>query len=140
VITEAKIQELVRRFYAKVRLDPAIGPIFNAKIEDWDAHLEKLAGFWSSVMLTTGRYKGNPMLAHLRLKTVQPAHFDRWLRLFAETAAEVFPADSANAFVQRAEMIARSLQLGMFYRPRAAASSEISPAGAQRELAPQQPT
>lgn len=123
-ITEVEIQELVRRFYAKVRQDPMIGPVFEAKVEDWDHHLSKLADFWSSVMLTTGRYKGNPMLAHLRLKTVTPAHFDRWLALFAETAAEIFPPDAAREFIARAENIGRSLQLGMFYRKRSPSLSE----------------
>ena len=124
-ITEAGIQDLVRRFYAKVRQDPLIGPIFNSRIEDWDHHLGKLTDFWSSVMLKSGRYKGNPMLAHLRLKTVQPAHFERWLALFAETASEVFAPDVAGAFIARAELIARSLQLGMFYRNETAARPEL---------------
>jgi hemoglobin len=125
VITECKIQELVRRFYAKVRQDPAIGPIFNAKVEDWDRHLDKLTDFWSSVMLTSGRYKGNPMLAHLRLKSIQPVHFERWLRLFAETATEVLPPEVADAFVGRAQNIARSLQLGMFYRKQSPSETAV---------------
>jgi hemoglobin len=123
-ITEAGIQDLVRRFYAKVRQDPLIGPIFNARIKDWDHHLGKLTDFWSSVILKSGRYKGNPMLAHLRLKAVQPAHFERWLALFAETASEVFAPQAADAFIARAELIGRSLQLGMFYRNPSATRSE----------------
>ena len=43
-----------------------LGPIFNNAIADWPEHLEKLTAFWSSVMLTSGRYKGNPMAAHLK--------------------------------------------------------------------------
>jgi hemoglobin len=85
--------------------------------EDWDPHLEKMCAFWSSVMLTSGRYKGNPMLAHLRLKMVTRAHFQRWLSLFRATAAELFAPEVAEAFIARAETIARSLQLGMFFRP-----------------------
>lgn len=37
------IGKLVLDFYARVRLDPAPGPIFNARIEDRPAHLDKLA-------------------------------------------------------------------------------------------------
>lgn len=118
VISESGLAELVRRFYAKARLDPEIGPIFNRAVGDWDAHLEKLTDFWSSVMLTTGRYKGNPMVAHLKQKTLTPAHFERWLTLFRETAAEVFAPDAASAIIARAENIGRSLQLALFYRPK----------------------
>jgi hemoglobin len=68
-------------------------------------------------MLTSGRYKGNPMVAHLRQKTIRPEHFTRWLNLFRETAGEIFTADAAQAIVSRAENIGKSLQLAMFYRP-----------------------
>ena len=116
-ISEASLKELVHRFYAKVRLDPEIGPIFNGAIADWDTHLDKLTDFWSSVMLTSGRYKGNPMVAHLRQKTIRPEHFIRWLNLFRETAGEIFTADAAQSIASRAENIGKSLQLAMFYRP-----------------------
>ena len=115
--SEAQIHDLVHGFYAKVRRDEALGPIFNGTIADWEPHLEKMCAFWSSVMRMSGLYHGNPMAAHLRLKTVQPEHFQRWLALFTETAHERFTAELADAFIARAETIARSLQLGMFYRP-----------------------
>lgn len=65
-ITEEALAALVGAFYAKVRRDPLIGPVFNRAIEDWDEHLPKLQSFWSSVMLGTGRYKGRPMPAHVK--------------------------------------------------------------------------
>ncbi len=65
-MTEADLQALVDRFYAKVRADDLLGPLFNRAVEDWPEHLERLGAFWSSVMLTSGRYKGSPMGAHLR--------------------------------------------------------------------------
>jgi truncated hemoglobin YjbI len=54
-IDEPMIQLLVHTFYAFVRADPLLGPVFNRSILDWDAHLDKLCAFWSSVTLTTGR-------------------------------------------------------------------------------------
>src|SRR5688500_2760343 len=57
-ITEERLQALVDLFYARVRRDPMIGPVFNRAIHDWAEHLDKLQAFWSSVMLTSGRYKG----------------------------------------------------------------------------------
>ena len=90
------IAALVARFYAKARLDPLIGPVFNDAVEDWDEHLRTLNAFWSSVMLTSGRYKGNPMAAHLKLP-IEPRFFERWLALWRETAAELFAPDLAAA-------------------------------------------
>jgi hemoglobin len=117
-INEEMIRVLVHGFYDRVRADADIGPIFNRVIGDnWDTHLARMCDFWSSVMLMTGRYKGNPMIAHMRLKTVQPRHFERWLSLFRDTARTVCPDDIAELFIGRAENIARSLQMGMFFRP-----------------------
>ncbi len=117
-IDEEMVATLVHAFYARVRADAQIGPIFARVIgEDWDAHLAKMCDFWSSVMLLTGRYKGNPMIAHMRLKMIRPAHFERWLALFRETAQTVCPPEIAALFIGRAENIARRLQMGMFFHP-----------------------
>lgn len=115
-IDEAAIHALVHGFYARVREDAMLAPIFNRVIGDWDTHLAKMCDFWSSVMLMSGRFKGNPMVAHMRLKDARPEHFTRWLALFRATAHELFADDVACAFIGRAENIARSLQLGMFFR------------------------
>jgi len=122
VITEQQLEQLVDRFYAKVREDEVLGPVFNAAVQDWPEHLEKLTAFWSSVMLTTGRYKGNPMIAHLKHESViEPAMFDRWLQLWRETASEVLDDAGAAAVAAKAERIAESLQLGMFFKLQPAA-------------------
>ena len=112
-VTEALIEAQVHVFYGRVRADPMLGPIFEAKIDDWDAHLAKLCDFWSSVMLMTGRFKGAPMPAHARLVGVGGAHFVHWLEIWRATARETCPPPAAALFIARAEMIARSLQMGM---------------------------
>src|SRR3546814_10214066 len=115
-VSEEMIHGLVHGFYAKVRADPTLGPVFDGVIGDrWDEHLPKMCDFWSSVTLTTARYKGSPMLAHVRLAGVTPAHFERWLALFRETARELCPPAAAALFIDRAERIAKSLQLGIAY-------------------------
>jgi hemoglobin len=117
-VSEEVVRTLVHAFYGKIRGDAVLGPIFARVIgEDWGPHLAKMCDFWSSVMLMSGRYKGNPMIAHMRLKMVRPEHFARWLDLFRITALEECPPDIAVQFCTRADNIARSLQLGMFYRP-----------------------
>ncbi|MEO7054842.1 MAG: group III truncated hemoglobin [Rhizomicrobium sp.] len=124
-ISEAMVQRLVHAFYVRIRGDDALGPIFARVIgDDWGPHLAKMCGFWSSVMLMSGRYKGNPMIAHMRLKMVKPEHFTRWLDLFRATALDECPPDIAAQFCARANNIARSLQLGMFYRPAAPEKSD----------------
>lgn len=118
-ITEAGIAMLVDRFYARARRDPMIGPVFNGAVHDWDAHLATLRAFWSSVMLTSGRYKGNPMAAHVK-HPIRPEFFARWLELWAETAHEVFAPAVAEQFCLKANRIAESLKLALFFRPGAA--------------------
>ena len=117
-ISEPAIVALVDRFYGKARQDPILGPVFNNAVTDWDEHLDKLHDFWSSVMLTTGRYKGNPMAAHFK-QPIEPGFFDRWQALWRETAAEIFAPMVAAQFVAKAERIGESLKLGLFYRPSA---------------------
>ena len=114
-ITEPEISILVDTFYAKVRLDPDIGPIFNAIIDDWPYHLALLKDFWSTVLLTTGRYKGDPMMKHLQLP-LDPEHFERWLALFAETAHEVLPPDHAATVIAKSHRIAQNFQAGMLHQ------------------------
>ena len=80
-IDEPMIARVVHGFYAKVRQDPLLGPVFDARVKNWDTHLEKMCQFWSSVALMSGRYHGSPMIKHLPLP-VDAAHFDRWLELF----------------------------------------------------------
>jgi hemoglobin len=107
------IRALVHTFYARVRQDSLLGPIFNDTVADWGEHLETLCAFWSSVMLMTGRYKGTPMQAHAALPGLSAVHFDRWLDLFRETAREVCPPHAAALFIHRAERIGQSLELGI---------------------------
>src|SRR3979490_2053152 len=98
-ITEAMIERLVRAFYDKVRIDPVLGPIFDARIDDWEPHLEQMFAFWSSVALMSGRYHGAPMVKHMPLP-VDAAHFDRWLDLFEATAREICPPEAEAHFVE----------------------------------------
>ncbi len=111
-LDEAKLTELVHRFYGKVRADSALGPIFAERISDWGPHLNRMVAFWSSVALMTGRYHGAPVPAHIGLP-VDWDHFDRWLTLFRETAAETCPPEGAAHVIERAERIARSLHMAV---------------------------
>ena len=111
-ITEGMIEGLVHAFYDRVRADPVLAPIFDARITNWEPHLAQMCAFWSSVALMSGRYHGTPMVKHMPLP-VDAAHFDRWLDLFETTAREICPPEAAAHFVERARRIAASLELGI---------------------------
>src|SRR4051812_41673087 len=124
--TESQIEDLVAAFYARIRKHPTLGPIFQGVIgDDWTPHLKVMCDFWSSVMLTTGRYKGRPIPAHVRINQqsqetlgrplIQPGHFAEWLSLFEATAKELFAPDLAASFVEKARRIAESLKLGFAF-------------------------
>lgn len=109
---EAEIECLVSAFYEKARQDAVLGPIFTRHVSDWDDHLRRISDFWSSVILRSGRYRGRPVPAHLPLN-IDAVHFDRWLELFAATAREICAPSSAAIFIERARMIAGSLELAV---------------------------
>jgi hemoglobin len=114
-IGEEQITALVDTFYARVRQDEILGPIFQKAIGDeWGPHLERMRSFWSSLLLFSGRYKGNPMIKHLMLlPRIGRQHFERWLNLWRQTAAEILPPPAAAIFVSRAESIAERLLSGV---------------------------
>ena len=115
-ITEERLSELVDLFYGRVRKDDLIGPVFNRAIDDWPEHLERLQAFWSSVMLTSGRYKGRPLQAHVKHgDSIRQASFDRWLELWREATEEVLPPAAATAMQEKAGRIAESLSLGIAF-------------------------
>jgi hemoglobin len=111
-IDEAMIDRLVETFYARVRDDALLGPVFAERVTDWASHLAQMKLFWSSVALSTGVYEGRPMPKHLPLP-IDATHFDRWLALFEETANAICPPVAAAHFMERARRIAESLELGI---------------------------
>jgi hemoglobin len=125
-IEEADEQDLARvvaRFYAAVRTDALIGAVFNDAIDDWPEHLEKLTAFWSSLMLTSGRYKGAPMAAHLKHRArITPRMFERWLALWREATDAEMPPGVAALMQIKAERIAQNFKFALKLEPESAAS------------------
>lgn len=112
MIEEAEIENLVRTFYGRAREDELLGPVFAARVDDWEHHLLRIRDFWSSVVLRSGRYRGRPVPAHVPLP-IDARHFDRWLELFEKTARDVCTPEAADVFIDRARMIAASLEMAM---------------------------
>lgn len=100
------IKLFVDDFYAKVRKDELIGPIFSEVIGDnWQPHLDKMYAFWNSVLFGEAGYKGNPFSKHAPLK-IWRDHFERWLLLFGETIDKYFEGPVAEDTKKRAGLMA----------------------------------
>jgi hemoglobin len=121
-LSEAQIGALLDLFYTKVRADSELAPVFGGAIaaDEWPAHMKTIQDFWSSVMLKSGRYRGNPLQAHKEIEGVSPELFARWLTLFDEACREMLAPDLAAAMHGRAVQIADSLKAGLFFRPASA--------------------
>lgn len=113
MLDERMIRDVVHGFYARIRADDLLGPIFESAIreEDWPHHLGKMCDFWSSALLRTSRYDGRPLQPHLAIPGLGEAHFRRWLTLFRATVHALCPPPVAALFMDRAIRIAHSFRL-----------------------------
>ncbi len=118
--TEAEIVEVVHTFYAKVQDDELLAPVFASRLEaeDWEAHLPKMVDFWSSILRSSGRYRGQPLMVHGRLGALPQPLWDRWQVLFAQSAHERCPPFVADLFVSRARQIGGHLSRRLAAGPR----------------------
>ena len=109
------IAQLVHGFYGDVRADPLLGPVFEEALHgQWDAHLQRLIAFWSTVALGTRSFKGDVFGKHMALDGVTPAHFAAWVRLWQLHTSQLFAPEVAEQLQQAAHGIARNLFRGYF--------------------------
>ena len=115
---DATLGLMIDRFYLTVRADAVLGPVFAAAIADdeWPAHQATMRRFWSSVMLASGAYSGNPVGVHRTVAGLERPMFAHWLALFEANAAALFTAEAAARLVDKAHRIAGSLQIAVFHR------------------------
>ena len=108
------ISSLVDQFYARVREDELLGPIFAERISDWPAHLQQMKRFWRSVLHNSGEFNGSPMRKHVAIDGLEDKHFSRWLGLFRETlrGGEAH-REAADLVAAKARTIAESLLTGI---------------------------
>jgi hemoglobin len=111
ILNEEDVTLLVHTFYAKVRADALLGPIFKSIIKNnWAPHLSRMVDFWSTILLYTRKYKDDPMPKHMQLP-VEQRHFDRWLLLFNETLDNLFTGTVTENARLRAASIARIMMV-----------------------------
>lgn len=120
------IDRFVETFYARIRDDEMLGPIFDARIADWPAHLARMKAFWRSVLHNSGEFSGNPMLKHMIIPGIGLTHFSHWLDLFYATLRDLEPHPEATELVGgRARMIADSLLTGIAMRRDGLAAAQV---------------
>jgi hemoglobin len=112
-VTVAQIQTVVAKFYARVRVDPVLGPVFAAHVKDWSSHEAKIERFWRNALLLERCYDGNPMQVHAAAGDVKSDHFAVWLSLFDAVLEQELPAPLAQAWSALAHRIGRGLSYGL---------------------------
>lgn len=111
--TEDDVRALVDEFYAAIREDALLNPIFTdvAKV-DWEHHLPKMYAFWGGLIFGRSGYVGQPFAAHVKLP-VERAHFTRWVALFHATVDRLFSGAGARRAKDAAASIAHTFALRM---------------------------
>lgn len=116
-ISAAQIDDVVARFYARIRQHPELGPVFFASIQDdaekWRAHEAKIASFWRNAIMFERSYNGNPQRVHSMRPMIKPDHFALWLGLFDEVLSEALPAETAASWSALAHRIGAALRMGV---------------------------
>ena len=110
--TEEEISHLVHTFYANVRADAQLGPVFERHVKDWDTHLAKMVDFWSSALRGTARFRGTPMPKHVALPGLNAELFRHWLALFRQTTSTLPNEPMRQRANDLAGRIAESLWYG----------------------------
>ncbi len=100
---------LLRFFYADVRQHATLAPLFAAHIDDWPAHLEKIADFWSGATGGPALYRGAMPLKHMPLG-LDERHFSAWLDLWSRHCRAHLGAAESEELVALAENIGQRLR------------------------------
>lgn len=124
--TEDEVHQLVHGFYARVRKDAVLGPIFDTHIRDWEPHLAKMVDFWSGALRGTARFRGTPMPKHVALPGLSADLFNRWLELFGETTATL----GNPAMQERANDLANRIAESLWYGWRISRGMDVVGEGA----------
>lgn len=103
------VARLLRQFYADVRQHREIGPIFNAQIDDWPAHLDKIADFWSAATGGPPRYAGPMPQRHFPLG-LEERHLAAWLDLWRRNCRIQLKEEAATDMIKLAEGIGERLR------------------------------
>lgn len=125
-VTLVMIEWLVRDFSARTQKDPVLAPVLSKAIgRDWDSLIRRMRRFWAAEFLEGQHGQGDPVPTHASMKDLRPAHLDRGLELFRQSAFRVCDRQSAFAFVTRAERIVEQFKYSIFQQARLTAPSQL---------------
>ena len=117
-ISDEQIRQLVDSFYDKIRADADLRPIFERVVAgDCETHLAKMYEVWSSVILTSGFYKGSLVAVRKHMGGLEIGLLGRCLALFGESCDELLDRETAGLCWLKAAHVAESLKLLLFCRP-----------------------
>ncbi|HIP28430.1 MAG TPA: group III truncated hemoglobin [Sulfurovum sp.] len=103
-ITLDNIETLVGLFYEKAMLNKDIGDFFILELgddltnEDWIEHIGRLVDFWGTIFLEEELYTSDPYGPHFTIIGLEEKHFKQWMKLFNETADEIYVPHTAKKF------------------------------------------
>ncbi|AHD10669.1 group III truncated hemoglobin [Phaeobacter gallaeciensis] len=112
-ITAEQIAYVVDIFYARVRADAVLGPVFSAHVTDWPEHEALITRFWRNAILREKCYSGNPMRVHVSRPDVKPEHFAIWLGVFHEVLQAELPERTALQWGALADRIGEGFRTGI---------------------------
>jgi hemoglobin len=102
------VSRLIKWFYARVRFEPDLEPIFNAHVPKWGEHLAVLTDFWCSQVGGPEEYRGG-LGKHARLD-LKPEHFATWLRVWEQNCIDLLQPREAGEMIELANGLAQRMQ------------------------------
>lgn len=102
------VSRLIKWFYARVRFEPLLEPVFNAHVERWSEHLEVLIDYWCGMAGGPTAYTGG-MGKHFRLG-LDASHFEAWLSVWEQNCRDLLQPREADEMVFLARNIADDVQ------------------------------
>ena len=112
------VSRLIKWFYARVRFEPDLQPIFDAHIPKWSEHLETLVDYWCTQVGGPPSYRTG-MGRHFKLN-LDSEHFVTWLRVWEQNCRDLLQEREAEEMIALAGSIADDLQRMIARRGQAA--------------------
>jgi len=111
ILSRPDVEFLVDSFYDQATIHPEISRYFTDIVaQHFEIHKARICDFWDDLIFHGNKYKGNPMLVHIKMhaeKNLTPIAFQTWLALWEQTVLKNF--EGTNAFIA----ISKAKQIGM---------------------------
>lgn len=111
------IKDFIERFYEKVLKDELLAPIFLDVAQiDVNVHIPIIRSYWEKLLIGGTEYKRHTMNIHRVVHAKYPfgkVEFERWLKLFTETARAHFSGPKTERAVEIATSIAHNMDVSL---------------------------